>query len=447
MGLLRLFKGELASEVRQWVEEGVIDRPQGEQILARYDTSLDGQGHHSFGYSILIGLAIFSMGLALLLLISHNWEEIPRAFRMLSLITLTLALNGWGIRCMSKGQAQISKRWLFAGAISYGASIMLIAQIYHLGEHFPDGIFWWALGVLPVALLTASRLLHLLLWSLATLWFFAEARYGMPWSYPLFLLALTWQLWRGMPSRVLGAALIWGATLWLHSFYNVSHAFFLSEPLGRYDVLDFTQGHLVVDVALGLLIYAFSQVLATRGGAWWRDTATLINLWMLRGALILLFIFSYQGVWDEVIGRLGRYDDAFWYLLSADIVLLALAPFVSLPRKISVGLAAFVVNGLLLSAWLLRLENIDMILAITTNFILLVSGVRLILRGVEIHAGYLFYTGVMVILLQAVLRYLDVMGDYITGAALFLVAGGVLFMAARFWRGVSTKKHVEEQSL
>lgn len=447
MGLLRLLKGELISEVRQWVDDGVIDRPQGEQILARYDSSLEDQGHHSFGYSMLMGLAIFSMGLALLLLISHNWDEIPRVFRMLALITLTLGLNGWGIRCMTKGQAQTSKRWLFAGAISYGASIMLIAQIYHLGEHFPDGIFWWALGVLPVALLTASRLLHLLLWSLATLWFFAEARYGMPWSYPFFLLALTWQLWRGVPSRVLGAALIWGVTLWAHCFYNVSHSFFLSEPLGRHDVLDFTQGHLVVDVALGLLIYGFSQVLATRGSAWWRDTATIINLWILRGALLLLIIFSYQDMWGEVTGRLDQYSDAFWYLLAADVALIALAPFISLPRQISVGLAALVINGLLFGAWLWPLDNIELVLAIITNLILLASGIRLILRGVEIHAGYLFYTGVMVILLQAVLRYLDVIGDYITGAILFLVASGILLVAARFWRGVSSKERIEAKPL
>lgn len=445
MGLLRLLKGELISEVRQWVADGVIDRPQGEQILARYDSSLDDQSHHSLGYGMLVGLAIFSMGLALLLLISHNWDDIPRAVRMLALITLTLGLNGWGVRCMAKGQTQTSKRWFFAGAISYGASIMLIAQIYHLGEHFPDGIFWWALGVLPIALLTASRLLHLLVWSLATLWFFAEARYGMPWSYPLFLLALTWQLWRGMPSRVMGAALIWGTTLWLHCFYNVSHSFFLAESLGRYDVLDVTRGHLVVDVALGLLIYGFSQVLATRGSTWWRDTATIINLWMLRGALLLLLLFSYQGMWDEVTRRLDRYSDAFWYLLATDVLLIALAPFISLPRQISVGLAALTVNGLLFSAWLWPLDNIEMVLAIATNLILLASGIRLILRGVEIHAGYLFYTGVMVILLQAVLRYLDVMGDYITSAILFFVAGGILLLAARFWRGVSSRKGMEEK--
>ena len=31
----------------------------------------------------------------------------------------------------------------FLGNLFYGASIILVAQIYHLGEHMPDGVFWW----------------------------------------------------------------------------------------------------------------------------------------------------------------------------------------------------------------------------------------------------------------------------------------------------------------
>ena len=34
----------------------------------------------------------------------------------------------------------------FLGNIFYGASIILIAQIYHLGEYMPDGVFWWDTG-------------------------------------------------------------------------------------------------------------------------------------------------------------------------------------------------------------------------------------------------------------------------------------------------------------
>ena len=39
-----------------------------------------------------------------------------------------------------------------------------------MGEHFPDGIWWWALGVLPFALFLDTVLMHLLLVSLLAVW-------------------------------------------------------------------------------------------------------------------------------------------------------------------------------------------------------------------------------------------------------------------------------------
>src|SRR5690606_26260494 len=214
MGWLRLFKGELVREAQQWVEQGLVQREQAERILERFDTSFDDRHHWSLGYMVLVGLAILSMGLALFLWISHNWDEWPRAARMAGLVLVTLGLHVHGIRCYAQQRIETGTRWLFAGALSYGASIMLIAQIYHLGEHFPDGLYWWALGVLPVALLTRSQLLHGMQWLLATFWFVSEARYGLGWSYPLFLLALGWQLVRYPTSRLLVFGLLWGSALW-----------------------------------------------------------------------------------------------------------------------------------------------------------------------------------------------------------------------------------------
>jgi hypothetical protein len=45
-----------------------------------------------------------------------------------------------------------------------------------------------------------------------------------------------------------------------------------------------------------------------------------------------------------------------------------------------------------------------------------------------------FYTGIGVILITALLRYADLVGDYIGGSLLFLFFSAVLFGAARFWR-------------
>ena len=65
---------------------------------------------------------------------------------------------------------------------------------------------------------------------------------------------------------------------------------------------------------------------------------------------------------------------------------------------------------------------------------LVVTGIWLIRRGIDDAATHFFYTGVGVLLLTALARYFDLIGDYIGGAVLFAVAAAVLYGAARYWR-------------
>ena len=185
--LIRLLKRELASEALRWVQKDLLSRDQAQNILKLYGTQLPEGDQSARGYHILMTLAALFMGLAFLVLVSANWEEIPRAVRMGGLIAFTAGANIMGIRAYSQERSSAGTIWLFLGSILYGTSIMLIAQIYHLGEHFPDGIFWWILGVLPLALILKSRSLMLMAQSLALIWFATESALNFkPWSFALF---------------------------------------------------------------------------------------------------------------------------------------------------------------------------------------------------------------------------------------------------------------------
>ena len=59
---------------------------------------------------------------------------------------------------------------MFLGCLLYGAGIWLVAQVFHLDAHYPDGVWWWAVGVLPFALCLDTLLLHCLLVALLGLW-------------------------------------------------------------------------------------------------------------------------------------------------------------------------------------------------------------------------------------------------------------------------------------
>mgnify|MGYP001090580419 CR=1 FL=1 len=123
MERIRLLKRELASEARPWVENELVTREQAQGTLKLYNTELPVGEQSARGYNILMTLAAFFVGLAVIVLVSANWEDIPRAFRMGGLIAVTAAANAMGIRAFMQKRASIGIIWLFLGAMLCGTSI------------------------------------------------------------------------------------------------------------------------------------------------------------------------------------------------------------------------------------------------------------------------------------------------------------------------------------
>ena len=68
------------------------------------------------------------------------------------------------------------------------------------------------------------------------------------------------------------------------------------------------------------------------------------------------------------------------------------------------------------------------------NIVLVVAGVWLIISGISKGISHYFFLGVASILVTALLRYADLIGDYIGGALLFMFFAVLLLGAARFWK-------------
>ncbi|MBW1792639.1 MAG: DUF2157 domain-containing protein [Deltaproteobacteria bacterium] len=151
MRLIRILKYDLCKEVATWVGKGIISTEQAESICSGYGVDYHNMSRRSYGYHVLLGFGCLFIGLSLITLVGANWDDIPRAIRMSGLIALTLGANLMGLSKFRHNKTSAAVAWFLMGGLFYGASIMLIAQIYHIGEHYPDGIFWWAMGVLPVA--------------------------------------------------------------------------------------------------------------------------------------------------------------------------------------------------------------------------------------------------------------------------------------------------------
>ena len=217
MRLIRLLKRELAGEISAWVEQKIISVQQAEAIGRLYGVEYGKKQNRA--YAILTVLGYLFVGLAAIVLIGHNWEDLSRELRMGGLLILTLGTQGIALKHYFSGRVGGATGLFFLGNLFYGASIILIAQIYHLGEHYPDGVFWWAVGSLPFGVLLLSPWLTLFSLLLALLWFAMEWELGFfPVSFPLFLVAATYVLFKGRQSVMLFLVSAFAMLLWLEYF-------------------------------------------------------------------------------------------------------------------------------------------------------------------------------------------------------------------------------------
>ncbi len=428
MRLIRLLKKDLAREITRWVEKEFISVNQAETICDDYGVDYHRQDESSMGYHVLVGLGFLFIGLAVITVIGANWVDIPRAVRMLGLIGLTLIVNLMGLYAYQQDKKASAVRWFFLGGLLYGASIMLIAQIYHIGEHYPDGIYWWAVGILPAAVLLESVLLMILTITLAFIWFFVESSLSFyPATFPLFIAALGWFLWKGRQSIILFIAFVCAIGFWVE--YTVS--WFLSYGPGFYVGSENV-------VAAGLLFLCFhvaGKWLEGQSNAKMVDYGTMLSVWVLRFTIFSLIILSFEASWRELIRTTWRVPGAI-PLISVVISSCVLYWRYRIDGKVE---STVVAVGLFLAALLLVMSGrgyswMSQVLQWADNLVLISLGTWLIVKGIMKIVSHYFFAGVFSILVTALLRYFDLVGDYISAALLFIVFAFILLASAKYWK-------------
>ena len=430
MGLIRLLKHDLAMESRTWVKKQLISPDQAAEICKIYGIDFHNMDQRSRGYWILVLLGYLFIGLALITLVSANWDEIPRAIRMGCLISITLTTHLAGLIKIRQGKEGPGIGLFFLASLFYGASIMLIAQIYHLGEHFPDGTLIWALGVLPLALLLRSTALMLLTATLGSIWFTLEIHLGyFPWLFPIFLAAITWHLFRAGSSRTLFLILIILTGLFFE--------YCISWGLGGWDYLDFELENLFFAGGWFLVCYGLSKFLVSRNSPDAKDYGTLLSLWCLRFFIFSLFVFSFEAPWEELLATAWQ---APGLALAGGIVMILSGLVLTymgskqIKELVVPGLASLVFMAALLGSLWVDDRYTAIYFTIADNIILVVSGVWLIVNGIRKAVSHYFFLGVTTVLLVGLIRYVDLVGDYIGAAALFMGFAVILLATAKFWK-------------
>jgi uncharacterized membrane protein len=160
-------------DVQKLHEAGLITDEQRQKIIGHFQLKEDGGGRFLAIVSF-VGAVLIAAGI--ILLISANWDEIPRGVKIAAGLALMLGAHGagWWLRSARQDYPRTGDALHFAGSLLFLGNIALVGQIYHLSSR-PGNAFllWWAgLAALPWLLRSTAQFALLLL--AAGIWFGVE---------------------------------------------------------------------------------------------------------------------------------------------------------------------------------------------------------------------------------------------------------------------------------
>ena len=199
----------LMAEIDRWKAEGIVTPEQADRLRQRY---AEPAGAVPWGLLVFATAGAIVIGLGVILLFAYNWDEIPK-FGKLALVFLAIGgAHAGGVRLLARDgwQPRLGEAFAALGTMFYGAGIWLVAQIYNIDEHYPNGFLFWALGALAMAWAIRSTANGLLAVALVAIWGCCESfDFHDPeyWSVLLVAGGLLPLAWKQRSALLLGASL------------------------------------------------------------------------------------------------------------------------------------------------------------------------------------------------------------------------------------------------
>jgi len=456
----------LSGELTHWQTAGIISAEQSREILNCYASAAEmSRRKRRLASFTLTALAALMVGLAVLLLIGHNWQLVVAGWESMSpilkLSAIFLVVIGsyagalyLRLRTSWRGGSEVA---FFFACLMYGAGIWLVAQVFHVDAHWPDGIWWWALGTLPVALCLDTLVVHCLLVGLLGFWAGSEvigfphlsgfwgvlpngaytllpiAALGLFWCYrkcstwgvTLYAALLTW--W------IVVQGFTWGDHFWGHAeaglyFVAVTAPLLLiigenhrpSHPAARpWHVFG---ALLTAGALIPLSFYDFHKSIRYNPGWYQRPPLQgFMGVLALMGFLAVaaaLMVLMRPRTADEIRrGPLSRFGD--------------LASHQWVPLGICLG-------AVLMGFWDVAAQGqMSWAPTIIANLAMLALAIWLMHVGLRDERGLAFAAGVLYFLLWSILRYVDLFaeaGGMLGAAGMFFLCGLALFGLSALWR-------------
>lgn len=416
----------LLKDIAELVNAGIISQETAEKIKDYYKGKKASSSNRLFIVFGILGAIL--VGLGVILIIAHNWDELSRStktfFAFLPLIAGQLACTFVLIKKRdSVAWREGSAAFLF---FAVGASISLVSQIYNIPGNLSSFVMTWMLLCVPLIYLMKSSVVSLL-------YLIGITYYACETSY-----------W-GWPTRE-------SYMYWLMLLLALPHYFILykKKPTGNFMIYHNWLIPLSVVITLGTIsgkadelmyiaYFSLFGLLYLVGDLDFFAKQRLLNngfkIVGSLGTIILLLTLSFDWFWED-LRRGDLYLDKLMltpeFLASAVISLAAVGllyvsnrykPLYSL-NPLGLMFILFIITFLI--------GTISPIAAPLINLYVFVFGIMLIRVGArKDHLGILNY-GLMVITALVICRFFDTDLSFVVRGVLF-VSVGVGFFATNYW--------------
>jgi uncharacterized membrane protein len=411
----------LKQELVQWRAEGLVDEPLARRILARYPASAE----RNWGRIIFSAIGAVLVGLGVILFFAYNWQALPKAAK-LALVFGGLALAHGSALALARrpDAARGLVEGLHAlGTMLFGAGIWLVAQIYHIDEHYPNAFLVWSAGALAMAWAMPSIVQALLALFLVTFWAgvelfdFHTAVHGAPLVVVLGVLPLAW--WRRSPVLL---------------FFALAVLFVVTA---------FAAGALQAKAVMPLLFLMGAAALiagaAAPGTAFPHAGGPLrsIGLAVVLGCSYLLSFKDLAGMLRKVDFSwpgIPLYFGAAGLALAGALALLARGRLAQLDAYRRWQLVLLAVGLAIVLAAALRLDRgAGLPTVVAFNLIALGFAALLILEGSAQLRARLVAVGCLLFAMIAIGRYADLFTSLLVRSAVFVAVGVTLFLVGNFY--------------
>jgi uncharacterized membrane protein len=428
----------LGQDLPQWVERGWVQRGAEPDILAHV------AAQHSSNERMIIALTLMGvllLGSGVITFFAAHWAGMSKLAKLLLLFgSMSAAYIAAGFAATRGKLPRLSQGLWLLGVILFGANIMLIAQIYNIDSHYPNGVLMWALGGLLVAYAIPAQTALAAAIALAVLWTGMEStdfNRHFHWPFLLFWLACLPLVYRHSWLRslhlVMIALLLWSTFSYFSFMWDYARLNQLGAPL-----------YLTQVYVLGYLaLFVGSLLLEQREHT--RKLAPITRHYALFAALCAFFALTFPELQHSYSWRNdgdGRQPASAAWLgitLLAAAVPAILALILRLRRKAAAA-AAHQLWGRALLAALLGLMLLNLFLkssagghmALAFNLLFFAALVWLVVHALhsgertQLNFAFLFFAAWLLS------RYFDTFWTLLD-RSMFFIAGGLVLIAGGYF--------------